>query len=79
MKIGEPSIFTGAKRRLIEIQDSFQYVPLLSSLHALLNDPTIINEIDQCPSRVHTDGMYVMETYLSLTQSLVVIPLLSKL
>lgn len=60
MKIGEPyhlSMFTGAKRRLIMTQDTYQYVPLLSSLHSLLRDPSVIDQIDQCPSRIHTDGI----------------------
>ena len=59
VKVGEPyhqSIFTGSKRRLVERQDSFQYVPLLRSLQVLLSDSSIIDQIYQCPSRFHRDG-----------------------
>ena len=44
IKIGEPyydSSFTGAKRRLVEKQDTYQYIPLLSSLQSLLSDPSV--------------------------------------
>ena len=47
----------GAKRRLVEKQNTYQYVPLLSSLHSLLSDPSIIDQVEQCPSRVRTDGI----------------------
>ena len=60
MKVGEPyyeSVFTGVKRRLIEKQNSYQYVPLLPSLRSLLSDSSVVDEVDQCPSRVHTDGI----------------------
>ena len=60
MKVGDPyhmSILTGERRRLIKTQDSYQYVPLLSSLRSLLTDPSVIDEIYQCPSRIHTDGI----------------------
>lgn len=58
--IGEPyhePVFTGAKRRLIQKQDHFQYIPLLSSLKSLLSDVSILDEIQQCSARVHTDGI----------------------
>ena len=32
-------------------------MPLLKSLKCLLNDQSIQNEIEQCPSRVHSDGL----------------------
>ena len=35
----------------------YQYVPLLSSLRSLLSDPSIIDQVEQCQSRVHTDGI----------------------
>ena len=60
VKVGETYheyIFTGVKRRLIEKQDFYQYVPLLSCLHSLLSDSSVVDEIDQCPSRIHTDGI----------------------
>ena len=50
MKVGEPyykAVFTGVKRRLIEKQDTYQYVPLLSSLHSLLSDPTVMDQVAQ--------------------------------
>ena len=60
MKIGEPyyhSIFTGVKRRLIERQDTYQYIPLLSSLWLRLSDRSIVDEIYQCPTRIRNDGI----------------------
>ena len=59
IKVGEPyhiSQFTGAKRRLVEVYDSYQYVPLLESLRILLSDPTVIEQIEQCQNRIRTDG-----------------------
>ena len=41
---------------MVEVQDSYQYVPLLRSLQALLSDSSVLDEIHQFPSRVHTDG-----------------------
>ena len=46
----------GTKRRLIERQDRYQYVSLLASLKSL-SDPGIIDEIEQCPLRVRSDGL----------------------
>ena len=57
IKIGElyhHSMGTGVKRRLVEVQDSYQYVPLLTSLQA---DSSVLEEIYQLPSRVQTDGL----------------------
>ena len=51
INIGDPyydSVFTGAKRRLVEKQDSYQYVPLLSSLRSLLSDPSVMDQVEQC-------------------------------
>ena len=45
------------KRRYVEVQDSFQYVSLLSSLKSLLSDHTILDQIEHCPSRVREDGI----------------------
>ncbi len=45
------------KRRLIEKQGTYQYVSLLSSLRTLLRDPSVIDEIEQCPSRVCSNGI----------------------
>ena len=39
IKVGEPyhiSQFTGAKRRLVEVYDSYQYVPLLEILRIII-------------------------------------------
>lgn len=57
--MGEPchvSQFTGSKRRLIEKHDTYQYVPLLQSLHTLLSDPSVIDQVEQSANRVRTDG-----------------------
>ena len=50
------------KRRIIEKWDTYQYVPyqfvpLLSSLKKLLADNTVIEEIKQCPQRIHLDNL----------------------
>ena len=60
IRIGEPyhsPSFMGAKRRLIERQDTYQYVPLLPSLCSLLSDPSILDEVQQCQFRIHNDGV----------------------
>ena len=36
---------SGAKRRLIEEEECFMYVPVLETLQALLNDETILAEV----------------------------------
>ena len=57
--LGEPyyeSRFSGAKQRLVQKQDSFQYVSLLDSLKALLCDDEIHSQVDTCNSRIHQDG-----------------------
>ena len=60
IKVGEPyydSIFTGPKRRLVEKQDTYQYIPLLSSLQSLLSDRSVMDQIEQCQHRFHKDGI----------------------
>jgi len=62
--VGDPvqaSQFSGSKRRLIEKQDSYQYVPLLQSLEALLSDQSIQEQVQKFPKRIRTDGK--MEDY----------------
>ena len=57
--IGEPHHipqFSGSKRRLVEKQDSYQYVPLLASLKALLSDRSVQEQVQQLPERVSSDG-----------------------
>ena len=57
--IGEPiyvSQFSRSKRRLVEKRDSYQYVPLLLSLKALLNDTSIQEQLQKLPERMHQDG-----------------------
>lgn len=44
----------GSKRRLIERQDTYQYVPLLPSLCSLLSDPSILDEVE---FRMRNDGV----------------------
>ena len=50
-------MFTGTKRQLIERQDSYQYISLLASLKSLLSDSSIMDEVEQCPLRVRSDGL----------------------
>ena len=60
IKIGDPyhePVFTGTKRQLIERQDSYQYISLLASLKSLLSDSSIMDEVEQCPLRVRSDGL----------------------
>lgn len=45
------------KRRLTEKWDTYQYVPLIPQLCKLLNDTTIIDQIDTFANRVHTTGL----------------------
>ena len=57
--IGDPQYtprFSGSKRRLVEKWDSYQYIPLLTSLKALLCDSSIQEQIQQLPNRFHKDG-----------------------
>lgn len=49
--------FSGAKRRLTEKWDTYQYVPLIPSLSKLLRDDTVLEQIDTCPQRIHADGL----------------------
>ena len=49
--------FSGVKRRLTERRDTYQYVPLIPSLTKLLSDDTVLEQIDTCPQRIHTDGL----------------------
>ena len=48
--------FSGSKRRLAEKQDSYQYIPLLRSLEALLGDKSIQEQVQNLQERIHTDG-----------------------
>lgn len=60
IKVGEPMFtprFSGSKRCLIEKWDTYQYVPLLLSLKQLLSDETVLEEVYQCPQRIHTDDL----------------------
>ena len=60
IKIGEPQYrpqFSGSKRRLIERYDTYQYVPLLPHLSKLLDDDTLMEQIDSCQKPIHTDGL----------------------
>jgi len=57
--IGDPEYthqFSGSKQRLVEKRDSYQYVPLLVSLKALLCDLSVQEQIQQLPKRIHKDG-----------------------
>ena len=37
----------GAKRHLVEAEESFMYVPILESLQTLLNNDTVLTEVRQ--------------------------------
>ena len=41
----------------MEKQDTYQYVPLLSSLRSLLSDPSVMDQVEQCEHRVRTNGI----------------------
>lgn len=45
---------TGSKRRLAEVNDTFQYVPLLQGLQALLGHSDIRDEVGES---VHNDNV----------------------
>ena len=58
--MGEPLYrpqFSGTKRRLTEKWDTYQYVPLIPSLIKILRDDTVLEQLDTCPERIHTDGL----------------------
>ena len=60
MKIGDRYYvkkFTGSKSQLKEQYDTFQYIPLLSTLKRLLCDNSILDEIENCPNRIHSDNI----------------------
>lgn len=48
---------SGSKRRLVLKQDTYQYVPLLPSLKSLLSDPSILEQVEKFPLRVHRNGI----------------------
>ena len=53
IQVGEPVYrpqFSGAKRRLTEKWDTYQYVPLIPSLSKLLRDDTVLEQIDNAHS-----------------------------
>ncbi|XP_065902216.1 uncharacterized protein [Dysidea avara] len=56
--VGDPHYvpqFSGSKRRLVEKQDSYQYVPLLASLKAMLHDLSVREQVQQLPERLNGD------------------------
>ena len=50
-------VFSGAKRHLVEKQDTYQYIPLLPSLCLLLSDPSILDVVEQCQYCIQNDGV----------------------
>ena len=57
--IGEPIYvpqFSGSKRRQVEKRDSYQYVPLLLTLKALLHDTSIQEQLQKLPECIHQNG-----------------------
>ena len=60
IKIGEPVYarqFTGAKSRSVVRYDTYQYIPIFSTLRKLLSDNTIAEQIEEFPTRIHKDGV----------------------
>ena len=49
--------FSESKQRLVEVHDSYQYVPLLSKLKALISEKTVNNEIQTLSECIHNDGL----------------------
>ena len=49
--------FAGNRREFDPKFDTYQYVPLLKSLRALLAYSTVMEEIENFPERVRTDGV----------------------
>ena len=48
--------FSGSKSCVKERHDTFQYVPFFSTLKQLLHDESVLEQIEQSPNRIHTDG-----------------------
>ena len=60
MKLGEVYYeprYSGSKRRLVEIIDTFQYIPLLESVRSLLCNSTVMDQIESFPNRISSDGL----------------------
>lgn len=59
VRIGEVYLarqFSGSKARVIERQDTFQYIPFFKTLKQLLQDESILEQIEQCLNRMRSDG-----------------------
>ena len=59
IQIGEPEYtqaLSGVKRRLVQRYDTYQYIPLLSSLQRLLRDKSVLKQVETCKERIHNDG-----------------------
>lgn len=57
--VGQPEYspqFSGCKRRLVQVCDTYQYIPLLPSLQELLSDASVLEQVETCAQRVHTNG-----------------------
>ena len=52
--------YSGNKRKLCQVTDTFHYIPLFESLKVLVKDPTILHEIDHCHERIHVDDTSVI-------------------
>lgn len=50
--------FTGEKSRFVSRYSTYHYVPLLPTLKSLLEDPTVLEQIDDFPLRVRNDGIF---------------------
>lgn len=60
IEVGEPYEtyqFTGPKRKCVRRYDTYYYVPLLKTLQRLLNDSTVLEEVEKCSHRIRTDNM----------------------
>ena len=49
--------FSGAKRQIIEKRESYQYVSILETLSRLLQDNSVLEEVDQCAARINRNGL----------------------
>ena len=60
MKLGEVYYeprYSGSKHRLVEITDTFQYIPLFESVHNLLCNSTVMDQIESFPNRISSDDL----------------------
>ena len=49
--------FTGSKSRSVARYDTYQYIPIFSTLRKLLSDSTVAEQIEGFSSRICKDGL----------------------